>query len=88
MSKGKLSKVENRSALTYKTDVYDFLIDIVRIGDGGFEAWIYRQSYGVKNLMFGVGRAFSGDDIDAFIETVEANMYDYMKLYDDEYKED
>lgn len=62
----------------------EFLVDIVTTSDT-YEAWIYREEYGVKNLMFGVPK--EQQTLDVFLEIVAANVEEYGANYDEEYVE-
>ena len=59
-----------------------FLVDIVTTGET-YEAWLSREEYGVKSLMFGVPK--EQQSLDEFLEIVEANLYEYEEGYDREY---
>lgn len=52
----------------------EYLIDIVILPDGGYEAWLYERDGGVKTLMFGGNEGTVTD----FIEIVEANVEEHI----------
>lgn len=62
----------------------DFEIEIWHDG-GNFEAWLTREGYGVSELMFGMPKA--QQSIEAFRGMVEANLDEYMAIYDERYGE-
>lgn len=66
--------------ITYDTGLRNFMVDIV-VTEYGYEAFLYKSNYGVKSLMFGLQEK----DIDVFVEIVEANLLDYMSIYEENY---
>lgn len=53
-------------------------VDIVTTADT-YEAWIYKEGYGIKTLMFG-----SSQPQNRFCDMVQDNFEDYKKSYIDE----
>jgi len=58
-------------------------IDIVN-NKSTYEAWLYHKDYGIKTLMFGAEASYH-DSLAEFIEVVEVNADDYIKIYKEEY---
>lgn len=80
-----------KKRISYKTETYahgDYLIDIVD-RPGMFDAWLYKKNYGVKTYMFGAFKKYYNEmqhkehieTLETFIEMVDANLPDYIKLY-------
>lgn len=67
-----------------------FIITIEE-GKGLFSAWLRHERYGIQTMMFGwpkkqpTGETF---DYDAFMELVEGNLDEYIRIYKDEYCEE
>lgn len=66
---------------TYEVGIEDFLIDIT-VSNEGREAWIYRRSYGVKNLMFGVDEDQETEE--SFLKLVWLNIPYHVDIYNNE----
>ena len=69
-------------ATSNKTITYmcgDYLVDIVTTKED-YIAWIYKDSIGKKDLMFGCPK--DQQSYFEFYEIVKANVTDYMDLYD------
>ena len=66
-------------------EVYDYddeyCIDIITTNDT-YEAWLYKNDYGIKTLMF--GGLIEQQSKDEFLKIVDANVEDYIPLYCDE----
>lgn len=64
------------------TTTYDmgdgFRVDIMEADDNYYEAWIYHENYGQKDLMFGSAEIAN---LGHFVEMVEANFHDYRRDY-------
>ena len=68
-----------------------FMTQTYAVGDGFFvdiivdaihevyEAWLYNEAYGVKELMF--GSDFEQETYKEFLDSVEANVDDYKETY-------
>lgn len=56
----------------------EFRVDIVDNGTE-YEAWIYKNNYGIKSLMFGAPR--HQQTMEEFINIVQANLETYEKEY-------
>lgn len=56
----------------------EFRVDIVDNGTE-YEAWIYKNNYGIKSLMFGVPR--HQQTMEEFINIVQANLETYEREY-------
>lgn len=68
---------------TYSTK-YDFLIDIVtKTNEYYYEAWIYHNQYGIKDLMFGIPT--ENQTYEEFLEIVFNNLDEYITDYVDEH---
>lgn len=73
------------STTTYEA-VGGFRVDIVHdrtSKDGRWEAYIYHEGYGVKDLMFGVGD--ETETFNEFLELVIGNLGNYIKYYYDDH---
>lgn len=77
-----LMETENRTT-TYETGHEDFMIDIVEFGYN-YEAWLYREAEGRKDLMFGVEREFW--TMEEFLSKVERLLPTYIRFYDEDTK--
>ena len=67
-----------------KSDYYkNFLFDIV-VSDDEYGAWLYHKSMSIKTYVCGVLRSYK-DNLEDFLETVEANTNDYIADYIEEY---
>ena len=67
---------------TYKPSADSpYTVDIVTLGDT-YEAWLYHDGYGVKNLMFGV--PIAQQTYEQFVYLVELNMEEYIGIYAEE----
>lgn len=73
-------KRTNTVTITYDVEFQDFMVDVVKT-DYGYEAYLYKSTYGVRDLMFGLQE----DDLEKFIDIVEANLVEYMHMYNEEY---
>ena len=71
-----MTKTEIKT-ITYKVVVDDFMVDVVET-DYGFECYIYRMKYKIKQFMFGLPLKYIND----FLELVENNLPFYMEDYD------
>lgn len=76
--------------VNYKTYTYElsdeFMCDIVkadRLGDECYEAWIYRTTYGVKDMMFGV--PVKQDSLEEVLDMVDSLWEEYAEGYDEMY---
>lgn len=66
---------------TYSTK-YHFLVDIVKKSNVFiYEAWIYHDQYGVKDLMFGIPT--EQQTYEEFLEIVFNNIDEYIDSYVD-----
>lgn len=80
-----------KQILTTNTFTYDmgkkWRMDIVVMPKKDYaEAWIYREDYGIKSLMFGSSYNQSTcRTLDYFIDMAYANFYDYKEIYEEEY---
>lgn len=81
-----------RQTTSYKvSDFSDYIVDIVEMSDE-WEAWLYHKDYAVKMFMFGSLKKqelFDGPkeyDLKAFIELVDANVNDYIDVYEETYR--
>lgn len=64
----------------------DYFVDIVITTYDSttvFEAWLYRKNCGIKMLMFGMPSY--QQSFETFKEVVEANVEDYIPLYEEDY---
>lgn len=84
-------KLSNVKTETY--EVGDFLVDIQE-DDEMFDMWLVHKDYGVKNYCFGspkenyqYGEPHTVTK-EEFMETVEANLEDYIREYREEVMED
>lgn len=75
---------------TYSTGIMadgsEFFIDIVTNYEEEthlYEAWLYLCNYDVKEYMFGC--PIEQQTKHYFMELVERNLYDYIKIYIDDY---
>ncbi len=59
----------------------DYYIDIYVYGDYYCEAFLVRRDCGTSSLMFGEYDA----DYDEFCERVDANLDEYIKVYEERY---
>lgn len=66
---------------TYETGHEDFMIDIVE-SRYIYEAWLYREAEGRKDIMFGIEREFW--TMEEFLNKVEELLPKYIKFYDEE----
>ena len=62
--------------MTYKSGIKDYMVDIVT-HQGGYEAWIYRDSKSVKHFMFGAPK--SQQSHFEFLELVQNNLENYIE---------
>ena len=76
-----MEKCQNFTIEAYITAVSDFMVDIVEMEDV-FEAYLYRNGYGVKSLMFGVDKAQTTKE--DFISLVSANLHTHIDHYMEE----
>lgn len=65
---------------TYDTGLRNFMVDVVE-KEYGYDAFLYKSNCRVRVLMF----ALQEKDIDVFVEIVEANLLDYMSIYEKNY---
>ena len=76
-----MKKSENIKSI----DVYDYddeyCIDIITTNDT-YEAWLYKNNYGMKSLMF--GSPIQQQSKEEFLKIVAINVDDYIPLYCDE----
>ena len=64
----------------------DYLIEIRVLHDGGKEAWLQHEDYGISQLMFGVESYFNGGQTyEQFKQMVESKLDEYIELYIEEY---
>lgn len=85
---------ENRPIKTYQYNS-DYYVDITAFAgktpdeNDVREAWLYHKDYGVKMLMFGcpAKQTYGYQEYDAFLAMVEANVEDYIKLYQESYED-
>lgn len=82
-----LSKIENINITTYEYK-NGTMIEIVE-KDDSFEAWIYDENYGVKDLMWGepihntrFGKPYV-QTYENFVKLVEENIEEYIEDYYD-----
>lgn len=75
-----MKKTEIKTITYILTGYDDFMIDIVE-DEENRSAWIYRNSYGTKSLMWGEEKTQS--TFEEFLEMVEANAPDYIDEYDE-----
>lgn len=70
----------NKSYEEYEVGKTDFMVEICEepIEKDYIEVWLYRLGYGVKQLMFCIKRT------DNYIEIIENNVDDYIKIYEEE----
>lgn len=61
----------------------DFYIDIVHEADGTYSAWLQHKDYGVSSMMFRTGDPH--EPLELFLDVVEANLEDYIKIYRDDH---
>ena len=66
--------------ITYDTGFRNFMVDVVET-EYGYEAFLYKSNYGIKELMFGLQEK----NIEEFVEIVEANLLVHMSIYEEEY---
>lgn len=72
---------------TKKIDVYtngEFTIEVDESGEC-YEAYIYRNGYGIKELMFGLPKEQQTKE--EAIDIILANFEEYAADYDEEYKD-
>lgn len=73
-----MTKICTRAVKLYEYG--DFRIEVIRREDGWREVWLFHKDYGVKDLMFGVQAR--GQEL---LDMIEANLPDYIKLYNAEH---
>lgn len=66
--------------VTYDTGFRNFMVDVVET-EYGYDAYLYKSDYGIKDLMFGLQEK----DIDEFVEIVEANLLEHMCIFEEEH---
>ena len=71
----------NTVTTTYETGREDFMIDVVESGYV-YEAWLYREAEGRKEIMFGIEREFW--TMEEFLNKVEELLPKYIRFYDEE----
>ena len=52
-----------------------------------WNAWLYKDGYGVKSFMFGVSDKQLAHSLNSFVEMVESNLEQYKEAYNEEYGE-
>ena len=75
----KTTEYKTTTYRAYESDEH-FLVDIVE-GRNTFEAWIYRDDYGVKDFMFGASKASTSRP--GFLALVTDNLLDHVLIYND-----
>ena len=78
-------KIDNIKTTTY--DAGDgWRVDIVEM-PGEYEAYLYREDYGVKSLMFGCPIDQNGEHwtVERFAELVQDGLDEYKAQYDNDY---
>ena len=71
----------------------DYRVDM-EFKDDSYDAWLYREDYGVKDYMFGCPKEYYNTKQkraitytpDDFYEMIEANIDDYIRDYREEYE--
>ncbi len=58
-----------------------YLIDVVTLANT-YEAWIYREEYGIKHHMFDVPK--EQQSYEAFLDIVRSSIKEYGDIYDNE----
>ena len=81
-------KIDNIKTTTY--DAGDgWRVDIIEM-PGEYDAFLYKENYGVKSLMFGCPITQNGEHwtVKRFIDLVEGNLPEYMATYKEEYMDE
>lgn len=77
----KLRKAEDYELIGYYRYGKHYYVEIIERKEC-FEAYLWHEQYGIKNMMFGVSKDTS---IEKFIELVEANIEEYIIYYREEF---
>lgn len=71
-----INKPDSRLTVSYNVGE-GFYVDIVNLRNGTYEAWLYHETIGVKDFMFGIKETRTD-----FLETVNANLEEYIAIYE------
>ena len=70
----------NKTYEQYEVENTDYIVEICEepIDKDYIEVWLYRQGFGIKNLMFCIKREHN------YQELIENNIDAYIKIYEEE----
>lgn len=71
-----------KSVIQYETGFKDFVLEVV-VTEKKLEAWLFRDSYGVKDYMFGMSTKSVTQD--HFTALAQANAESYTEAYERRY---
>ena len=73
-------RTESRNTYTYTIENgRGFLLDVVSTEDA-FEAWLYHEQYGIKDMMFGLLKSKT-PSLQEALDVIEPNLHEYISDY-------
>lgn len=80
----KLYRNTNKIYEHYRVEPSDYFVEITEHPNykDYIEVWLYKENYGIKKYMFGIKKT------EDYLDIIESNLEDYIKIYEEEYAEE